>query len=236
MTDTSQTAGEASRKRTAIALAVGAVVAGAASGLWAWVTIATGAEVGIAVWLIGLVVGIAVLVAGRGGSMARALGAAGLTLLGIAAGTLIIAHFGLEQAAADRIVDDEHLLAEAVFHDMVEHDELDDDVVDFEQTAPADRLPNQELTRRLLETQADVSGRAHHMSQQEKQEVAEAFARHRVAQLSWHERAGLSPWSLLWIVLAAGTAFGVCAPHRSSASQTPNHAAREDSTSAPNPE
>lgn len=219
MSDISNSAQRATDNRTQLALGVGAVVAAAASGLWAWITATTGAEVGIAVWLVGLVVGIAVLVAGRGGSLARGLGAAGLTLLGIAAGTLVIAQFGPQEAAAERIADDEHLLAEAVLHDMVANDELDADVVAFHEADDDERAADDELTRKLLAAEATVSGRAHRMSPDQKQKVAAAFAEHRIAQLSWHERAGLSPLSLLWIVLASATAFGVCAPHRGSPSR-----------------
>jgi hypothetical protein len=201
-------------KNLALALGLGAVVAALGGAIWALVVIELHVETGLIAWGIGLAVGATIIAIAKCGDLRLGVSAAGLALFGLILGKILIAQFGLAHSTAARIVDDPDLLTDAVYYDMVQHEEVDPQVASHYEASPEQRqggrTSRNQLDQKLLRTDAKLASKIAHMTEDEKQAAARQYADAKLADMPFIERMGFSGWDLLWLGLAVYTAFRIC--------------------------
>lgn len=189
---------------------IGGVVGGA---VWAGVVVLTGYEVGWVAMGIGLLVGIAVRVTAGEGSATAPFSAAGAAAVGLLIGKLLIVQWGGASMVAKEMSDDSQLMATAVAVKMLVEDELDPGLAAELASAGPDVMASIDLELRMESVQDEAVQRLSEMTEPQKMEVAQWFGEYAVSKLTYTERieAMLSPWDILWFLLALGTAAKVAA-------------------------
>jgi hypothetical protein len=197
-----------------LALGLGSLVAALGGAAWALVVVMFNIEFGILAWGIGLGVGGAIIAVAKRGDIRLGVSAATIALAGLLLGKVLIAQFGLAHTAADSILEDPKMLSDAAYHDMVEHEEVDPEVVSFYKTATEKSRPGPELNQKLMRAEAKVASRVENMSVEEKQVIAQNYAEAALGEVPFVERMGFSGWDLLWLGVAIYTAFRICSMNR----------------------
>ena len=206
---------EASRPglaRLPLAMAAGGVVAVGCGALWALVVVYTGFEVGWLAWGLGFLVGLAMIAVGRQKSATLGAAAVTMALVGLLVGKLLILPWSVP-AAADEWIQDDAIMADIIFEEMVEKGEVDTEVATWITTSADDADPPPELEDRVGMTFVTVMQRLGQMSEEEKKELARKSAKRQIASTPMIDRlkATVSGWDILWAILALVSAWGICA-------------------------
>jgi hypothetical protein len=192
--------------RAKAALMVGLVAAVAGGVIWALIVVSTGYEVGWVAWGVGGLVGGVMAWAAPVRSRALGVRAGVLAAAGLIIGKWLIVEIGAPSQLQSEIMADSSLLAQAVFIDMIAHEELPPEVLEGFEAVDEDEVLPDSLVSRIHEA---VAERSAGMSYQEKDSIAAFYAHVAIADLGFVERilATMSAWDLLWFFLAIGTAW-----------------------------
>lgn len=200
--------------RAPLALAAGLAAGLVAGGIWAALVYFTGYEIGFAAWGVGLLVGFAMgsVTVLRTRQLATA--AAFFAVLGLLAGKAFI-FAGSTGAIASDYANDDGLMAGAVAWQLYDTRQLDaSSLAELDATiAAGDTLSDAVWAAMLGQAGARIAG----MSETEREEAAMAAAQSLMGGIGLVGgiRAQLTPFDLLWILLAVGSAFRMMAPPKS---------------------
>ena len=192
--------------RTTLAIAAGLVAALLGAAGWAATVILLDYEIGWVAWAIGGLVGLAMTKATANRSRQLAVVAAGLALVGLLAGKVLVAA-GSAGPIAEELAGTPEYLASAVAWDMYGAEELAPATMEAVRNTEAsgDTLSDAVWAEMLEQGTARVAS----MSEAERRAVADGVAAAYVRDLGivGGVRAQLSAFDLLWLLLALGTAF-----------------------------
>jgi hypothetical protein len=198
---------------TTLALAAGIVAALVAGGLWALAVRLTGYEIGYAAWAVGLLVGLAMARTTRNRSRELAALAAGFAILGLVVGKLFI-FLGSTDAIAQTFNENDELMRGAVAWMLYEERALDAATLDeIDATFAAGDTISDALWAAMV---AQAAPRLRAMSAAEREAVARDVAASVLQRMGALNGilAQASPFDVLWILLAVGTAYRLMLPAR----------------------
>jgi len=190
--------------RAGVALAVAGAASVVGGLVWAGIVVATGYEVGIVAWGIGLLCGVAIVLVTDERNERMGAAAAGLAFLGLLIGKLLIVQWGVVPALAEEIASEPKYLYPIALDRMVEARELAPDEM-AEMEADDDEIPD--AIQSSIEEK--VKGRVSRMSADEKKALARETAERVVSSMGYLERiqAVSSFYDVLWVILALASAW-----------------------------
>ena len=188
------------------------LVAAVAGGVAWWLILAvTNYELGIVAWGLGGLVGFAMAASTSARNAQLGATAAGLALLGLVLGKVLIAQFVLGGVSADDLLEDPDIMTQAAVYHLEVTSGFPPAVQAVYDTVP----PGAEFSAELwndLATAADAHLAG--LGDAGRREIAEQFAaRYGSLTLTEGIMAQLSGFDLLWMFLALGTAWKMMA-HR----------------------
>jgi hypothetical protein len=198
---------------TPIALAAGVVAALVAGGLWALLVLSTGYELGYAAWGVGLLVGGAMSRVTANRSRQLAMAAATFALLGLVLGKAFI-FLGSTDAVARELAGDDQWLTGTVAWQMFEARELDAATLDeLDATVAAGDTLSDAVWEAMT---AQAATRLAGFSADEREALGRQIAGSVMAQIGVVRGVAgqVTPFDLLWIFLAVGSAWGMLAPRK----------------------
>ncbi len=197
--------------RVKAAVFAGLIAAVVGGIVWAVIVVVTGYEVGWVAWAVGGVVGLTMAAVTPVRSRSLGMRAAVLAAVGLLVGKWLIVEIGARTTFANEVVADSELMSQAVFIDMIEHEEVPADLLAAIESLGEDEYLPDSLMLQIHET---VEGRIAAMDDTEKEAVAEQFVQLAVGDLGFVDRirTTMSGWDLLWFFLAVGTAWKLTTP------------------------
>lgn len=202
--------------KTMYALIGGAVVACIAGGIWGGIVIATGYEIGWIAWGIGLIVGFAVAAMAQKQDAVIGVSAAGLALLGLVVGKVIILQWVLSPAnlwsEIGYDINDPNDFADLYMQQMVEDRQFDPVIQNQVDQVGEDEYFDEELEAKMYEATLQHTAS---MSQSEKDDYAQELADELITEVFGDKsfgtmlKATFAPIDGLWFLLAVSSAFRI---------------------------
>jgi hypothetical protein len=198
--------------RTLVAVSTGVAAALIAGGLWALLANTTGYEIGFVAWGIGAFVGVSMMRITRNRSKTLAATAAGLALTGLLVGKALMFMYSTGPLANELYNDDVYMAGYVAWrmYDSREFDEGTLEAVDV--LGLGDTVPDSIWAGMTDQAGARLAG----MSEAERQVIARGMAEEMVGDVGLIQGMGFhtSPYDLLWILLAVGSAYRFMLPAR----------------------
>lgn len=192
--------------RTGLTIGAAIIAAVAGGAVWAGIVVATGYEVGYVAIGIGLLVGLVVAIGARGQSEGVGVLAAGVAVVGLLVGKLLIFQWGVPSVMTEMLEKEPTMLQVALMQRMAVNEEFDAEIQAALDSDDGEMAP--ELEARLNEA---VQARFAELDDSQRKELGRWMADQMLTSVSIADRlkATLSWWDLLWGVLAVSTAYRV---------------------------
>jgi hypothetical protein len=200
--------------RLGLALVLSASAAVVGGVIWASLVAWLSVEVGYVAWGIGLLAGGAIALTTKERGMTTGLAAVGFALMGLLVGKALtismVSDATMSTEVLKELSKDPDFMVGLVLYQMAEKGELEADVAAYLQTDD-DAEPSKELLPKVEKALQEARARFQRMSTAEKKVLIQPVIKAGLEEITLWDRIAprLSPWDLVWVALAVGTAWKI---------------------------